>query len=454
MKNILLVMIALWSVLFSLCSFAVDVDLTRFGPREYSPDIVTPNVDRESFFGVPGEANLIITASGTSESGAEGGGASIQINGVQVFSRSNLERDEATIEVPVKLAETNSIRVELMGNEGPGITVRIKQKAQVDLGVIGRIHFNLSTADFKLSKDFYRHLGFADSIGPFPETNTIEVARGVGVNRPYKIYAEILYLGKLGPEPPDLLKPTGRMMDVIEWKDPRNESPAYPYLYNLGISRAAFTTTDLDADMSALQASGTHFLSPPAKYADGSRFVIGRDPDGTFFELLEPPGIEPKLVNDSHVTDVHHLTINVSDFERSREFYKMLGFTDGNKLPETESMEVAQAMGLDQPYHVRAESMVHAGDGSQIELVEWQQPRDLTPPHPHPANHYGIQRINYATKDLAGDIAKLKAQGVTFLSEIAPCCDGAASTFGFVLLFDPDGNFFQLMGAIVPKKGS
>ena len=273
MNKLLSVIIALWFGLFSLCSFAVDVDLTRFGPREYSPDIVTPNVQRDAFFGVPGEASLIITTSGNSESGAKGADASIQINGAQVFSTGNLGREEATIEVPVQLAETNSIRVELMGNEGSGITVRIKQRAQVDLGVIGRIHFNLSTADFKSSRDFYRHLGFADSIGPFPETNTIEVARGVGVNRPFKIYAEILYLGKLGPEPLDLLKPTGRMIDVIDWKDPRNELPAYPYLYNLGISRAAFTTTDLDTDMSALKAAGTHFLSPPAKRTDGSRFV-------------------------------------------------------------------------------------------------------------------------------------------------------------------------------------
>ena len=450
-KKIAPVMIALWLGLFSVCGFAVEVDLTRFGPRQYSPDIVTPNVDREAFFGVPGKGRLIVTVHRGSKPDAKLTDTSIHVNGRRVFSRSDLERDGTTIEIPVQLAETNSIRVELIGSQGSDITVRVKQRAQVDLGVVGRIHFNISTADFKRSRDFYRRLGFADAIGPFPETNTIEVARGVGVKQPFRIYAELLYLGRLGEEAPNLLNPTGRLIDMIEWKDPRNESPAYPHLYHLGITRVVFTTTDLDADMSALTALGTHFLSPPAKRADGNRFVIGRDPDGTFFELLEPQDVVSKLANDSHVTHVHHLTINVSDFERSREFYRMFGFTSGTRLPATESMEVAQAMGLDQPYRVRAELMVHAGDGSQIELVEWQQPRDSTPPHPHPINSYGIQRINYATTDVVGDIAKLKALGVTFLSPIAPCCDGDASTFGFVLLFDPDGNFFQLMGAIDPE---
>jgi catechol 2,3-dioxygenase-like lactoylglutathione lyase family enzyme len=158
------------------------------------------------------------------------------------------------------------------------------------------------------------------------------------------------------------------------------------------------------------------------------------------------------LVNNSYVSAVRQLSVNVSDFERSREFYKMLGFTRGERLPGTESLEVAKAMGLEQPYEINAELIKHATDDSNIELTEWKSPRDLTPPHPHPVNHLGMQRINYATTDLEGDIAKLKAQGVKFLSPIAPCCSGDSSTFGFILFFDPDGNFFQLMGAIEPKK--
>lgn len=452
MKMLTLILVASWFGLFSGRSFAADVDLTRFGPEEYRADIVTPKIDRDAFFGVPGEGRLIVATDAAGASATEAARATIHLNGVKVFSSGDLKKGVSMIEIPVQLAETNSIRVEHLAYPGPGIRVRVKQRAQVDLSLAGRVHFNINTADFKRSREFYGRLGFVDAIGPFPETNTIDVAHSIGVKGPYRFYAELLYLGRLDAAASDLLKPHGRFIDMIEWKSPRNESPSYPHLYHLGITRAVFLTTNLDADMGALKSSGAQFLSLPVRRVDGSRFVIGRDPDGTFFELLEPQGVEPKLANGSFVNAVHHLAVNVSDFERSREFYRMLGFTRSMPLPETESLEVARAMGLDQPYRVRAEMLVHERDGSRIELVEWQEPRDLSPPHPPPINNYGIHRINYATTDLAGDIAKLKSQGVTFLSKPAPCCEGEASTFGIALFFDPDGSFFQLIGAIDPEK--
>ena len=43
-------------------------------------------------------------------------------------------------------------------------------------------------------------------------------------------------------------------------------------------------------------------------------------------------------------------------------------------LAETDSLEVAQAMGLDQEYQIEGEMIVFPGDGSAIELVG-----DITP---------------------------------------------------------------------------
>ena len=430
---------------------AIEVDLTRFGPELYSPDIVTPNVHRDAFFGVSGKASLIVLVDDDIEASDEESNATIQINDENVFSLSNSELVNSRAEIPIVLKENNSIRVELTGVEGPSIEVKVKQHASIDLSITGRVHFNLSVANFQTTREFYRKLGFVDALGPFPSTNTIEVSRGVGMNQLYDMYAEVIFHGKIGPEPMDLLVPTGRFVDMIEWKIPRNEAPAYAHLYHLGINRIVMTTTDLDADMASLKTLGTEFLSQPATRQDGSRFVIAKDPDGTFVELYEPNGSEPKRINGSYVSDIRNLTINVSDFERSRAFYRMLGFTSGSDLPVTEDVSVARAMGLNKPYTVQAELMRHQADDSKIELVEWQDPRDLTPPHPHPANHYGMQRINYATTDLEGDVAKLKAEGIQFLSPIAPCCSGDTSTMAFVLFFDPDGNFFQLLGAIEPS---
>jgi catechol 2,3-dioxygenase-like lactoylglutathione lyase family enzyme len=427
---------------------AAEVDLTRFGPRQYAPDIVTPNVSRDAFFGVPGAARLVIhRGEGVAGAAAD---VSIELNGRRVWTSRGAGGDAREVEVPVTLVENNAIRVELSGHTGDSVTVRVRQRAKVDLGLAGRVHFNVNTNAYAWTREFYRRLGFVHAIGPFPETNTLVMSHSVGIRQPYRMYAELIYLGEGEIDPASLTTPTGRFIDIIEWKEPRNQQPAYARVNNLGIVKVTLSTTNLDADMASLQAIGTPFLAAPATRADGSRFVIARDPAGTLVELREEPGAVPRLVNGSHVSEIRHLTINVSDFERSRSFYRMLGFTAGTALPETDSAQVARAMGIDGPYRVRAEMMVHERDGSRIELVEWLEPRDLTPPHAPPINHPGIHRINYATQDLAGDVAGLKAQGVRFLAPIAPCCEGDQSRMGIALFADPDGSFLQVMGGIDP----
>jgi len=435
-------------MLVSKGSFAGEVDLTRFGPREYAPDTVTPNVSRDAFFGVPGPAQILIRRADAAA--AMPADATIELNGRRVWSSRGAGVTDGEIQVPVTLAENNAIRVELAGDGGGPIVVRVRQRAKTDLGLTGRVHFNVNTNAYAWTREFYRRLGFTHAIGPFPETNTIIMANSVGMRHPYRMYAELIYLGEGEIDPAKLMIPTGRFIDIIEWKEPRNVLPAYQGVNSLGIAKVTLKTSNLDADMASLRAIGTTFLSAPATRADGSRFVIARDPAGTFVELRQEPGAQPRLVNGSYVSEIQHLTINVSDFERSRAFYRMLGFTSGAKLPETESAEVARAMGLDAPYRVRAEMMVHERDGSRIELVEWLEPRDLTPPHAPPINHPGIHRINFGTTDVARDVAQLKAQGVRFLSPIAPCCEGDQSRMGIALFADPDGSFMQVMGGIEP----
>jgi len=89
---------------------------------------------------------------------------------------------------------------------------------------------------------------------------------------------------------------------------------------------------------------------------------------------------------------------------------------------------------------------VHPADGSAIELVQWLQPSDPEGPYTLPINHIGVHRMNWATTDIEADVATLKARGVKFLTEIAPCCTGDTSTFGIVVFADPDGVYNQLMG--------
>jgi catechol 2,3-dioxygenase-like lactoylglutathione lyase family enzyme len=318
--------------------------------------------------------------------------------------------------------------------------------AEIELNITGRIHFNVNVSDFERSRAFYRALGFADSVGDFPETNTRELAQAVGFDSPYRLYAELIYLGVLPEEPIDLTVPTGRFIDLIQWKQPRRLEPPYQRLNHLGMARFALATNNLDADIAYLESQGTRFLSAPAQRADNSRFVIGRDPDGTFIELVEHAGSAAVTSGSTHITSVRHVSLNVSNFERSKAFYQMLGFRTAKSLPSTESQAVANAMGFDEPYTIRGELLTHEADGSAIELVEWHHPRDLEPPYSLPINHLGLHRMNWATSDINADVAILKAQGVKFLSEIAPCCTGDTSTFGIVVFEDPDGIYNQLMG--------
>ena len=174
--------------------------------------------------------------------------------------------------------------------------------------------------------------------------------------------------------------------------------------------------------------------------------MIARDPDGTFVELIEDSSTSVVGNGPAFVTGVAHVGINVSNLERSRAFYQMLGFKPAGSLLSTESLAVANAIGFDEPYTIRGEILVHEADGSVIELVEWQQPRDLAPAYSLPINHLGIHRMNWATSDINADVATLKAQGVKFLSPVAPCCTGDTSTFGIVVFEDPDGVYNQLMG--------
>lgn len=321
------------------------------------------------------------------------------------------------------------------------------------LNITGRIHFNVNVSNFERSREFYRSLGFADSVGDFPETNTLELSQAVGFTNPYRLYAELVYLGELPDGPIDLTVPTGRFIDLVEWREPKRLDPPYAELNHLGMARFALTTDDLDAAVAHLQGQGTRFLSAPARRADQSRFAIARDPDGTFVELVEDKLVEGpggSAFGPARITGVKHVNVNVSDFKRSRAFYRMLGFRSAATLPNTESIAVANAMGFAEPFTVRGEILVHEADGSAIELVQWQQPHNPEAPYSLPINHLGLHRMNWATSDIEADVATLKARGVKFLSEIAPCCTGETSTFGIVVFADPDGVYNQLMGNLKP----
>jgi len=318
------------------------------------------------------------------------------------------------------------------------------------LALQGRIHFNINTNAYAATREFYRQLGFAKAIGPFPETNTLEMAHSMGMTELYRMYAEIIYLGESEIDPTRLHEPTGRMIDLIQWFEPENLQPAYSKLNALGFAKVVLGTDDLMADLKRMASSGYEPIGPVATESTGAQFAVLKDPAGTFVELRQNRTRAHALTNGSYVTHIDHLNINVSDLERSVSFYQRLGFESEDGSRRVSSEAEAHARGFSEPFVVREAMLTHTTDGSQILLSQWVTPADASPPHPLPINHAGIQRVNYASADIETDVAVLKRAGVPFVSPIVRCCDGDRSTMGIAVFEDPDGVFLQLLGTVEP----
>lgn len=446
---------AFYSLLLILVNIGIAhagvADLTRH-LADYERQAGPPNKTIDNFTASPGSATLIVTQIPNANKVTR---ASIRINGKRILGprdfKKRSKKGAATLEVPIELTNDNQIAVRLAGKPGGAITVRVKQHVDVALNITGRIHFNTQVSNFAASKQFYQNLGFVGAFA-FPPTNTLAVAEAIGIETPtrydgsegpeaggYLLQVELIFLANFG----------GSFIDLIEFTIPRNDEPPYPHLYHLGMARAAMQTADIDADYNYMVSLGVEFLSPPTDRSNGQRFAIFKDPDGTFYELTEVASVPiPGAV--TNIVSLGRVNINVTDFERSQAFYQMLDFVSGEALPPTDSLAVAQALGLNKKYRLKGELLAHTGDGSTIELVQWLKPIDLSPPYPLPVNHIGIHRMAYSTDDLSADVAALKAVGVKFLSEIAPCCEGPASASGIISFLDPDGTVLELVGPITP----
>ena len=146
-----------------------------------------------------------------------------------------------------------------------------------------------------------------------------------------------------------------------------------------------------------------------------------------------------------NITGLVHVNINCSDFDLSLKFYELLGFKKIIDVPETNTREVAAAVGMP-PYKVKCALLILQNSRTPliIDLLEWQKPSDNSPPYPH-LYHLGIARIALATDDLNSDIAFLKSHGIEFLSEPAKVQMNNQPESRFVCFKDPDGTILELV---------
>ena len=140
------------------------------------------------------------------------------------------------------------------------------------------------------------------------------------------------------------------------------------------------------------------------------------------------------------------VAINVTNLERSMEFYGKLGFDVGEPFEFSGEWTTL----LDMPPNARGKASIMAMEGSPttLEVVEWLEPRTEGKPYPT-HNHCGITRVHLKTTDIWADYERLKAAGVNFLSEPQEFPGGVneSGVTRWVQFRDPDGSLLELLEA-------
>lgn len=319
----------------------------------------------------------------------------------------------------------------------------IKYKDENDIGLMARFHFATHTKDFDKARAFYRMLGYTEGTGGFPLTNTHQMARALGM---FDVCQYELVKGEVIALPGIF----GANIDLLQFKTPFNPDPPYELPNHLGMAYAALHTTDLDGDVSFMKAQDVELLSEPWGEV-GSRYVFFRDPEGVLYQLLESEAPKADGSKGMDLTGMPFIGINVSNLERSLEFYQKFGYTAVTPVTKTAgSLEEARAWGLDRPFRIKgADISIERGDRHVLRLVQWLDPFDPEAAYPPPINHIGINRIALMVPDVDRAVGILREQGVPFLSEPAPCCSGTGDDkTAIVHAIDPDGVFLELVGGI------
>ena len=142
------------------------------------------------------------------------------------------------------------------------------------------------------------------------------------------------------------------------------------------------------------------------------------------------------------IKSVFHVNINCTDFERSRTFYQMLGFTTVVDLGEGGSAEMGKGLGDPTAKGKAAIMMVDPDNarGCRVDLIQWTNPKTKGSPPPD-LFHAGMARLCLYCTDLDGHVEQLRAAGVELVSEPVQMNKGTR----FICFKDPDGTFIELI---------
>lgn len=107
------------------------------------------------------------------------------------------------------------------------------------------VHVNINRSDFELSKAFYEMLGFRVH-WPVPKTKTHEVANALGMPN-YEVHGALMALQNAE---------RSKVIDALERKSPKDDSPPHPNLYRPWLASVAVEAQTLIKTMTFLSQRG------------------------------------------------------------------------------------------------------------------------------------------------------------------------------------------------------
>jgi glyoxylase I family protein len=149
------------------------------------------------------------------------------------------------------------------------------------------------------------------------------------------------------------------------------------------------------------------------------------------------------------ITDLHHTALFVTDLDRSLPFYTdKLGFEFVSRSDDRGGQFMDDVCGGVENLRVNI-ALVRAG-GEIIELIQIlthdEIPTDAT------ERRFGIARIGFEVEDIEGTVAKLRAHGIEFMSDIVTVADQHYSGGKAIKFQDPDGIILELQQPPTPGR--
>ncbi len=298
----------------------------------------------------------------------------------------------------------------------------------------GLDHIGIGVSNMAASRDFYAELGFTEVA--FDWTGELPGLAGVAGHETTR--AHVVYMR---PGNPTVLGRASvklvRILDRPQPPMPEGQAWGEPGICEVCVhvdDQAQFHRTLVERGHTSLMAPNEADLGPYQTHC-GLSYVS--DPDGAKIELIEWSTLAAGWPFDDGPQGVNHVAFGVTDIERTRDFYRHLGFTGqlfesdgyfepmhpwfGSRTPPSMRM-----MLLTSPYGGALEPVQHTPASPDMR-GEW--------------GHLGTYEFAVGTRCLDSAVEHLEGSDVKLVSDICSIDLGGGASWSYAYFQDPDELF-------------